>query len=61
VVQPAPAPRLSRTPPAIARPPAVPGRESHAVLLDSGLPAERVEELIGAGTVVDRAEQPADR
>ncbi|GGJ62870.1 CoA transferase [Streptomyces brasiliensis] len=61
VIQPAPAPRLSRTPAAITQPPAVPGRESRDVLLDWGLSADRVEELIESGTVVDRAEQPAGR
>lgn len=57
VVQPAPAPRLSRTPAAIARPPAVPGRESREVLVDWGVPAGRVEELIVDGAVVDRTPQ----
>jgi alpha-methylacyl-CoA racemase len=55
VPQPAPAPRLSRTPAGIAGPPAVPGRESRDVLLSWGLAADRVEELVGGGTVVDRS------
>lgn len=56
VVQPAPTPRLSRTPAAITHPPAVPGRESREVLQDWGLPVERVDQLIEAGTVLDRSE-----
>ncbi|MEU7818726.1 CaiB/BaiF CoA-transferase family protein [Pseudonocardia sp. NPDC049154] len=59
VVQPAPAPRLGRTPAAITRPPAVPGRESREVLADWGLAPDRVDRLVEDGTVVDRAEQPA--
>jgi len=52
-IQPAPAPRFSRTPAAIGLPPAYPGQHSREILVDWGLDAERVETLIAAGTVVD--------
>ena len=52
-IQPAPAPRFSRTAPAIGTPPAHPGQHSREVLVDWGLDAERVEALIAAGAVVD--------
>jgi len=52
-VQPAPAPRFSRTPAAIGTPPAHPGQHSREILADWGLDAGRIETLITAGTVVD--------
>ncbi|HET9546591.1 MAG TPA: CaiB/BaiF CoA-transferase family protein [Desertimonas sp.] len=52
-VQPAPAPRFSRTPAAIGTPPAHPGQHSREILADWGLDAGRIETLITAGAVVD--------
>lgn len=51
VVQPAPAPRFSRTPAAIAGPPAIPGEHTDAALLDWGLDADEVAELRRSGAV----------
>jgi alpha-methylacyl-CoA racemase len=51
VVQPAPAPRFSRTEPEIASPPAHPGQHTREVLLDWGLPAERIDKLFELGAV----------
>jgi alpha-methylacyl-CoA racemase len=53
VRQPAPAPRFSRTPGEIARPPAHPGQHSREVLEEWGLPAERIDALLASGAVVD--------
>src|SRR4051812_6983764 len=55
VVQPAPAPRLSRTPGAIAGPPPAPGTHSREILEDWGIPVDRIEALLGGGAVVLRA------
>jgi alpha-methylacyl-CoA racemase len=52
-VQPAPAPRFSRTPAVLGIAPAHPGEHSREILTDWGLPAERIDELIGSGAVVD--------
>jgi alpha-methylacyl-CoA racemase len=52
VTQPAPTPRFSRTPGAIAGPPPAPGAQSAEVLLAWGFPAEKVDELLAAGTVL---------
>jgi alpha-methylacyl-CoA racemase len=54
VVQPAPAPRLSRTPAAIAGPPPRPGAHSREILEDWGVPVDRIEALFGSGAVVAR-------
>lgn len=51
VVQPAPAPRFSRTPGAIQRPPARPGQHSDEVLADWGFTAEEVDRLRQAAAV----------
>ncbi len=51
VLQPAPAPRFSRTPGAIARPPAHPGQHTDEALADWGLDAQRIGELRAAGAV----------
>jgi alpha-methylacyl-CoA racemase len=53
-LQPAPAPRFRRTPSAIGTPPAHPGEHSREVLAEWGVPPERIEQLLAAGTVVDR-------
>jgi alpha-methylacyl-CoA racemase len=47
--QPAPAPRFSRTPASIERPPAHPGQHTREVLTDWGLSPERVEALLEGG------------
>jgi alpha-methylacyl-CoA racemase len=51
VVQPAPAPRFSRTPGAIAGPPPLPGQHTREALADWGIDAGRVDSLIDAGAV----------
>ncbi|HEY6379355.1 MAG TPA: CaiB/BaiF CoA-transferase family protein [Candidatus Dormibacteraeota bacterium] len=54
VLQAAPAPRFSRTPGAIGRPPAFCGEHSREALLDWGVPASEVDELIACGAVAQR-------
>jgi len=51
LTQPAPAPRFSRTPGEIARPPAHAGQHSDEVLAEWGLSAARVAELRQAGAI----------
>jgi alpha-methylacyl-CoA racemase len=51
VVQPAPAPRFSRTPPAVAGPPPAPGEHTDAALSDWGFTAEEVQVLRHDGAV----------
>jgi alpha-methylacyl-CoA racemase len=51
-VQPAPAPRFSRTPANVGRASAHPGEHSREVLADWGVPAERIETLVRSGAVV---------
>lgn len=51
-VQPAPAPRFSRTPAEVASPPAHPGQHSVEVLRDWGFDAARIDALISGGAVV---------
>jgi alpha-methylacyl-CoA racemase len=53
VVQPAPAPRFSRTPATLDLPPARAGEHTRAALTDWGI--EDVEALLAAGTVVEGA------
>jgi alpha-methylacyl-CoA racemase len=50
-VQPAPAPRFSRTAPAVSRPPARTGEHTDEVLMEWGFSAEEIAELRGAGAV----------
>jgi alpha-methylacyl-CoA racemase len=52
VVQPAPAPRFSRTPAALSTPPARPGEHSRAALSDWGI--DDVDTLIADGVVIQR-------
>lgn len=52
VVQPAPAPRFSRTPGAIQRPPARPGEHTAEALADWGLAPDEIARLRTAGAVV---------
>jgi alpha-methylacyl-CoA racemase len=49
--QPAPAPRFSRTPPALPSPPEGPGHSSREILMDWGLTAERIEGLARDGVI----------
>ena len=52
VVQPAPAPRFSRTPGKVHRPVPEPGQHSREVLTDWGFEPSAVDRLVEAGTVV---------
>ena len=49
VVQPSPAPRFSRTPGAVQRPPAHPGQHTDEVLAEWGIDADRVAKLRESG------------
>jgi len=51
MVQPAPAPRFSRTPGAIERPPAAPGRHTDEALADWGIPSEDIAKLRETGAI----------
>jgi alpha-methylacyl-CoA racemase len=51
IVQPAPAPRFSRTPAAIQRPPAHDGQHTEEVLGDWGFSADEIEKLRQSGAV----------
>jgi len=56
VVQPAPAPRFSRTPSAIGAPPRKPGEDTRETLLDWGFAADELDKLFADGVVA----QPDD-
>ncbi|MEI6401490.1 MAG: CaiB/BaiF CoA-transferase family protein [Actinomycetota bacterium] len=51
--QPAPAPRFSRTVPAVERPPAHAGQHTREVLADWGIATDRVDALVASGAVAD--------
>jgi alpha-methylacyl-CoA racemase len=51
VVQPAPSPRFSATPPEIQGPPAHPGQHTDEALADWGLDAGRIAELRASGAI----------
>ena len=51
VLQPAPAPRFSRTPAALSRLPPLPGADTDEALALWGVPAERVAALRAAGAI----------
>jgi alpha-methylacyl-CoA racemase len=51
VVQPAPAPRFSRTPGAVQRPPARAGEHTDDALAEWGLPADRIAALRASGAI----------
>ena len=57
LVQPAPAPRFSRTPGAIARSPRMPGEDSRETLLDWGFDRDEVDKLF-ADAVVTQPDNP---
>jgi alpha-methylacyl-CoA racemase len=59
LVQPAPAPRFSRTPAATPTPPEAPGESGEAVLRDWGIADERVAELAKTGVLGRRDENAA--
>jgi alpha-methylacyl-CoA racemase len=50
-MQPAPAPRFSRSTPDVVRPSAHPGQHTREALVDWGIPADRVDGLLAAGAV----------
>jgi alpha-methylacyl-CoA racemase len=52
VVQPAPAPRFSRTPGGVQRPPAIPGEHTREVLRAWGFTSEEVDGLAAARAIV---------
>ena len=52
VVQPAPSPRLSRTPGAVSGPPTLPGQHTDEALRDWGFSADELTDLAAAGVVV---------
>jgi alpha-methylacyl-CoA racemase len=51
VLQPAPAPRFSRTPGAIGAPPPEPGAHTRSALSDWGMPSDDIETLIVNGVI----------
>jgi alpha-methylacyl-CoA racemase len=51
IVQPAPAPRFSRTPGAVRRPPAHAGEHTDEVLAESGFDHERISQLRKSGAI----------
>lgn len=51
VIQPAPAPRFSRTPLSSPSPPPQPGQDSAGTLSDWGIEADKVKDLLGTGIV----------
>jgi len=55
VVQPAPAPRFSRTPSAIQRPPATPGEHTEEALREWGLSTTELVQLRGSGAIGARS------
>ncbi|MDZ4761782.1 MAG: CoA transferase, partial [Alphaproteobacteria bacterium] len=61
-VQPAPAPRFSRTAGNVQGPPALPGQQSRQVMLDWGVDQQMVETLLKGGAIVQsRLDRPAPR
>jgi alpha-methylacyl-CoA racemase len=58
VVQPAPAPRFSRTPSKIQRPPARPGEHTEEALKEWGFNASELERLRSSGAIGVREAQP---
>jgi alpha-methylacyl-CoA racemase len=51
VVQPAPAPRFSRTPPQISGPPSAPGADTDAALADWGVAEDEIAKLRSVGAI----------
>ena len=61
VMQPAPAPRFSRTATALPTAPAHAGQHSRAVLADWGFDADRISALIASGAVADGSSKDAKK
>jgi alpha-methylacyl-CoA racemase len=59
VVQPAPAPRFSRTPGAIRRPPAQPGADTRSALTQWGICANDIDDLLAAGAIIQQEDGQA--
>ena len=57
VMQPAPAPRFSRTPAGCPTPPRELGQGTRATLADWGIPPEKIATLFASGVVVEAAQQ----
>ena len=51
MVQPAPAPRFSRTPAAVERPPSKPGAHTHEVLIEAGFGPDDIAKLRDTGAI----------
>ena len=51
VTHPAPAPRFSRTPGALRRPPPAKGADTRDILIEWGFPADEVASLASAGVI----------
>ncbi|WP_245627218.1 CaiB/BaiF CoA transferase family protein [Kribbia dieselivorans] len=54
IVQPAPAPRFSRTPAALRRRPPLPGEHTHSALAQWGIDPTSIQQWVADGAVVDR-------
>lgn len=59
VVQPAPAPRFSRTPAAVERPPPHAGQHTNEVLVDWGFDQSEIDRLVAVGAISAAPEAPA--
>jgi alpha-methylacyl-CoA racemase len=53
ILQPSPAPRLSRTPLTVERPACYPGEHTREIAKELGVPDDRLEELLAGGAVLD--------
>ena len=51
ILQPAPAPRFSRTPAGLSRPPPMPGADTDTALAQWGVSGDRIAELRAAGAI----------
>ena len=51
MIQPGPAPRFSRTPSAVSRPPSFPGSDTDTALSDWGIPTDRIARLRELGAI----------
>jgi alpha-methylacyl-CoA racemase len=60
-LQPAPAPRLSRTPGALGRPMPLPGADTESALLDWGFPADEIQSLRASGALHQRTAGASSR
>ena len=60
VVQPAPAPRFSRTPPGLPAPAAAPGAHTRAVLGEWGVDTMAIDDLLASGAAGERPQSPVN-